>query len=281
MNSKRRPRGDQNTRVDNADNVHYDILVTREPIDDLGTPVALASPVRRVVSLVPSLTEAIASVRPETPVAATQWCTYPPELDVQRIRGTKNPDTRAIIELRPDLVIANSEENREIDVRRLRDAGVPVWVTRVESVREALASVRRMFEEALGLPVPGWLVEAEAIWAAPPALSGPRVAAVIWRDPWMVVGRDTFAGDLLESLGRRNAFADHVERYPKVTAEELDAMGLDVVLLPDEPYVFSPTDGPEAFTRTPTVLFSGRLLTCYGPSLVPARALVEAGIRSR
>ena len=270
-----------NHPMDNADNVHYDIMMTREPIDDLGTPVALASPVRQVVSLVPSLTEAIASVRPEAIIAATDWCTYPADLDVQRIRGTKNPDTRTIIALQPDLVIANREENREIDVRRLRDAGVPVWVTRIESVREALASMRRMFEEALGWPVPGWLVEAEAIWAAPAALAGPRVAAVIWRDPWMVVGRDTFAGDLLESLGCRNAFADHVERYPKVTAEELDGMGLDVVILPDEPYVFSPTDGPEAFPDTPTVLFSGRLLTWYGPSLVTARPLLEASIRSR
>ena len=266
-----------NPPIDNADNVHYDNTAGRAGLDDLGFPLTRTSPAARVVSLVPSLTEAIASVRPQSIIAATEWCTYPPDLDVQRIRGTKNPDTRAIIDLQPDLVIANQEENRQIDVRRLRDAGVPVWVTRIESVSEALTSMRRMFEEALGWPVPGWLIDAETIWAAPPALAGPRVAAVIWRDPWMVVGRDTFAGDLLESLGCRNAFADHVDRYPKVTAEELDAMGLDVVLLPDEPYVFSPTDGPEAFTRTPTALFSGRLLTWYGPSLVPARALLDEG----
>jgi ABC-type Fe3+-hydroxamate transport system substrate-binding protein len=249
--------------------------------DDLHHDCDVTAPARRIVSLVPSLTEAIASVRPEAIIAATDWCSYPADLDVQRIRGTKNPDTRTIIALQPDLVIANQEENREIDVRRLRDAGVPVWVTRIESVREALTSMRRMFEVALGWPVPGWLVEAEAIWAAPPALSGARVAAVIWREPWMVVGRDTFAGDLLESLGCRNAFADHPDRYPKVSVAELDAMGLDAVLLPDEPYVFSPTDGPEAFTATPTVLFSGRLLTWYGPSLVTARPLLEASIRSR
>jgi ABC-type Fe3+-hydroxamate transport system substrate-binding protein len=249
--------------------------------DDLHHDCDVTAPARRIVSLVPSLTEAIASVRPEAIIAATDWCSYPADLDVQRIRGTKNPDTRTIIALQPDLVIANQEENREIDVRRLRDAGVPVWVTRIESVREALTSMRRMFEVALGWPVPGWLVEAEAIWAAPPALSGARVAAVIWREPWMVVGRDTFAGDLLESLGCRNAFADHPDRYPKVSVAELVGMGLDAVLLPDEPYVFSPTDGPEAFTATPTVLFSGRLLTWYGPSLVTARPLLEASIRSR
>jgi hypothetical protein len=96
----------------------------------------------------------------------------------------------------------------------------------------------------------------------------------------MVVGSRTFTGDLLSRLGCVHAFADHPNRYPTVTVEALDAMGLDLVLLPDEPYVFGPADGPEAFTSTPTALVSGRLLTWYGPSLVPARSLLEETIRS-
>ena len=227
------------------------------------------------MSLVPSLTEALAASRRESIVAATDWCTHPPDLDVVRIRGTKNPDTAAIIALSPDLVIANMEENRELDVRRLRDAGVPVWVTRIRSVGEAFASIERLFEDALGWEVPGWLGEAQALWATPPAPDGPRVAVAIWRDPWMVVGGDTFADDMLARLGCVNAFHGSGDRYPTVTAEQLDAMGLDAVLLPDEPYVFTPADGPEAFERTPTALISGRLLTWYGPSLVPARGLLD------
>ncbi len=244
--------------------------------DDLGAELTPHRPVGRVVSLVPSLTEAIAATRPEALVGATDWCTHPADLDVPRVRGTKNPDRKAIEALTPDLVVANQEENRELDVKRLRDAGVPVWVTRIETVDEAIASMRRMFEEALGWGVPDWLTEAERAWAEP---AGPRgsVAVPIWRDPWMVVGPRTYTDDLLQRLGYTNHFgADpdpsaDVDRYPKVDLAQLDSPGIDLVLLPDEPYVFTPDDGPEAFTQVPTRLVSGRLLTWYGPAMLEAR----------
>ncbi len=252
-------------------------------IDDLGHPYETAHPVRRIVSLVPSLTEAIAVTRPGALVGATDWCTHPADLDVTRVRGTKNPDRQAIIDLAPDVVIANREENRELDITRLREAGVMVWVTVIETVDEAFASMRRMFTDALGWDVPEWLVEAERVWAVPPAADGRRVAVPIWRDPWMVVGSRTFTGDLLDRLGLVNAFGDTAlnpqgDRYPHV---ELDAIDADLVLLPDEPYVFSADDGPEAFPRTPTVLVSGRALTWYGPSLVAARPELEELLSER
>ena len=137
--------------------------------DDLGTPVDTPSPARRVVSLVPSLTEAIAATRPEALVGATDWCTRPTGLDVPRVRGTKNPDLAAIRALEPDLVVANREENRELDVRRLREAGVPVWVSVVETVPQALMALRRLFEEALDWEVPDWLTEVEDRWEVPEA----------------------------------------------------------------------------------------------------------------
>ena len=101
--------------------------------DDLGSAVELAAPARRVVSLVPSLTEAVAQSAPGRLVGATDWCTHPAGLVVTRVRGTKNPERAAIIALAPDLVIANREENRKLDVVRLRDAGLAVWVTVIES----------------------------------------------------------------------------------------------------------------------------------------------------
>jgi hypothetical protein len=103
------------------------------PHDDLGGPVPRPAQVRRVVSLVPSLTEAMASVDCTALVGVTDWCTHPGDLDTTRVRGTKNPDTNAIVALAPDLVVANKEETRELDGRRLRDAGVPVWVTAIET----------------------------------------------------------------------------------------------------------------------------------------------------
>lgn len=243
--------------------------------DDLGHRVDTTRPVRRVVSLVPSLTEAIAVTRPGALVGATDWCTHPADLDVTRVRGTKNPDRRAIIDLAPDLVIANREENRELDITRLREAGVTVWVTVIETVDQSFTSMRRVFTEALGWDVPEWLEEAERVWAVPPADDGRRVAIPIWRDPWMVVGAKTFTGDLIARLGLVHAFGDGPDRYPHVDVDAIDA---DLVLLPDEPYVFTPDDGPEAFARTPTILVSGRSLTWYGPSLVTARADLEAAL---
>jgi ABC-type Fe3+-hydroxamate transport system substrate-binding protein len=241
--------------------------------DDLGTPIHREQPAQRVVSLVPSLTEAVAATRPETLVGVTDWCTHPSGLEVPRVRGTKNPDVRRIVELRPDLVIANQEENRELDVRRLREAGILVWVTVIETVPQALESMARLFTEALGWGSPPWLDEATAAWTGPLPAVRTRVAVPIWRDPWMVVGRDTFTGDLLRRLGAENVYAGHADRYPKVTVEDIDTSGADLVLLPDEPYVFTSDDGPEAFAGTPTELVSGRLITWYGPSLLEARSL--------
>lgn len=246
--------------------------------DDLGADVPLQSPATRVVSLVPSLTEAVAATAPDRLVGATDWCTHPADLDVARVRGTKNPDLAAIRALSPDLVVANQEENRELDVRRLRDAGVAVWVTRIETVEEALESMTRLLDEALGFDEPDWLAEARSLWSLP----APRrlaLAVPIWRDPWMVVGSPTYTDDLLARAGLANVLAHgpaaHDGRYPTVTPDDIDGAGADVVLLPDEPYVFTADDGPEAL-RTPTRLVSGRLLTWYGPAMVEAHAVLTA-----
>jgi hypothetical protein len=230
--------------------------------------------------LVPSITESIAATRPDALIGATDWCTHPAGLDVTRIRGTKNPDCAAIIALSADIVIANMEENREIDVSRLRDAGVTVWVTRIETVAQAVESLRRMFTDALGWPIPDWLEAVTAEWAAPAPPPRATAAVAIWRDPWMSVGSPTFTSDLLARLGLVNAFDGLPERYPHVTIGELDTSAIDLVLLPDEPYVFTAEDGPEAFSNTVTMLVSGRLLTWYGPSLLTARRELDASISS-
>ncbi|MBR7838364.1 ABC transporter substrate-binding protein [Actinospica durhamensis] len=253
-------------------------------LDDLGLPVPLARPVRRVVSLVPSLTEAVAVSAPGLIVGATAWCTHPAELETERIGGTKNPDTPRIAAMRPDLVIANEEENRAPDLDALRAAGIPVWVTRVQTLDQAFASLDRLLTLACGLDRPAWLDEAVAAWSpGPGAVSSPvagaalppRTAIVpIWRRPWMVLGRDTFAGDLLARLGVANLYAHHAERYPAVPLETLRAAGADLVVLPDEPYAFAAHDGPEAFPGLPAALVSGRHLTWYGPSLVRAREVL-------
>jgi len=248
--------------------------------DDLGTRVELARPVRRVVSLVPSLTEALAATVPERLVGATDWCTHPENLDVTRVRGTKNPDRGAIQALRPDLVVANQEENRRVDVERLRVNGIAVWVTVIESVDAAVRSMHRLFNQALDIPAPGWLRDSERAWAQPLPPTGQRVVVPVWRDPWMVVGSQTFTGDVVHHLGLTNLYRDHPQRYPQVTLDELGALAPDLVLLPDEPYRFTAADGPEAFPGCAVALVSGRLLTWYGPSLRTAQPHLLQQVRT-
>jgi ABC-type Fe3+-hydroxamate transport system substrate-binding protein len=244
--------------------------------DDLGYPVRLEHPARRVVSLVPSLTESVAVTRPGALVGATIWCTRPAGLDVRRVRGTKNPDLAAIAELRPDIVLANQEENRRVDVERLRAAGVPVWVTVIRTLEQSVTSLRRMFAAGLGWPAPAWLDAIDQAWSEPAGGAPVRAAIPIWRDPWMVVGSATFTGDIATRLGLENVYGDHPERYPHVSLDDVAARRPDVIMLPDEPYAFSAGDGPEMFPRSRVALVEGRSLTWYGPSLVTARTLLIA-----
>ena len=187
-----------------------------------------------------------------------------------KVGGPKTVRCDVVVTLHPDLIIANMEENRAADIQALRAAGIPVWITVIRTVDEALRSLRRMLTQACRLPAPGWLADAERAWDRP--LPARRCAAVIpvWRRPWMVVGRDTFTGDVLGRLGVGNVFGWHPERYPKIPLDQIVAAGPDLVVLPDEPYRFTTEDGPECFPGIDAALVSGRYLTWYGPSLVDA-----------
>ncbi len=243
--------------------------------DDLGTEVPVPDVVGTVVSLVPSLTEAVAASDAGLLAGVTKYCTYPGSLVAERVGGTKNPDVERIIAIRPDVVLANEEENREPDLNALRAAGLAVWVTKVRTLAEAVYSLDRMFRIACRLPRPPWLDTAASSWAGVPGPDRPRPAVIpIWRRPWMVLGRDTFAGDLLARLGVANLYSGHAERYPRIDLAELTGSGAELVVLPDEPYAFSADDGPEAFPGIPAALVSGRHLTWYGPSLAEAPAVL-------
>lgn len=243
-------------------------------VDDLGEEVPLREPPGRVVSLVPCLTEAVEVSRPGLLAGATDYCTHPADLDVVRVGGSKYPDVDAVLRLRPDLVLANSEENRPDDVDRLRADGIPVWVMAAPAtVPGALASLRRLLTQAFRLREPDWLCAAEELWWESAPITATAVVPV-WRKPWVVLGRDTFGGDVLFRLGIANAYADHADRYPRPKLDELrerfTAGAADVLVLPDEPWEFTADDGPDAFPGVRYVLVNGRYLTWYGPSLVEA-----------
>jgi ABC-type Fe3+-hydroxamate transport system substrate-binding protein len=252
-------------------------------VDDLGEPVPLSGPAARVVSLVPSLTEAVEVSAPGRLAGATDYCTHPSALDVPRVGGSKYPKIDDVLELAPDLVLANSEENRPEDVERLRANGIPVWVmAAAATVPAALGSLRRILTQAYELEEPDWLVEAEQVWREVRPVRFHAVVPV-WRKPWIVLGRETFGGDVLRRVGVANVYAASGERYPRPDVAELRAhfaADADLLVLPDEPYLFTEEDGPDHFPDARYVLVSGRHLTWYGPSLVEAHAALTASIPS-
>ncbi|NLU66240.1 helical backbone metal receptor [Streptomyces sp. HNM0574] len=240
--------------------------------------------VTSVVSLVPSLTEAIAATEPGLLTGATDWCTHPPELPVTRVGGTKNPDVERILRLAPDLVVANEEENREPDLAALRAAGTEVLVTEVRTLEQSFGELDRMLTRGCGLPRPAWLTDAEDAWRDVRHRFDADAVVPVWRRPWMVLGRDTFAGSVLAHLGVRNVYAEHPERYPRLPLDELNGPAASrrpgLVVLPDEPYRFTADDGPESFPALPAALVSGRHLTWYGPSLTEAPRELASALRA-
>jgi hypothetical protein len=229
----------------------------------------------RVVSLVPSLTEALAVTAPDLLIGATDWCTQPDGLDVPRVGGSKYPDIRRVVDLRPDLVIMNVEENRDSDAVALRRAGVRVHVTYPRTVLEALDELETVFS-VVGVACPGWLYTARGVWDVPIPPVQEMAVIPVWRKPWVVLGSDTFAGDMLRRLGIGNVFGLSSDRYPRPTKEQMLGAGASLAVLPDEPYPFT---GP--FFDLPYALVSGRHLTWYGPSLVEAGSVLRAQLAVR
>lgn len=237
--------------------------------DDLGHPVPLGRDPRRIVSLVPNLTETLWWWHlGDRVVGATEWCVAPPHgfPNAVRVRGTKNPDTAAIVDLAPDLVVANQEENRELDVQRLREAGVPVWVTAPTSIEEAATSLAAL-GEVLGVGGAGAGLAQEIRRAV--ARVGARETTLtafvpVWREPWMAVGTGTIAGDLLRLAGF--AVVPSEPRYPSVDLAAIATLDPDVVLLPDEPYLFTDEHRADFADWSARVrLLDGTALTWWGP----------------
>jgi len=231
-------------------------------------------PAKTIVSLVPSVTESLFDLKlQDRLVGRTQYCIYPEQQvdSVEIIGGTKNPDVRRIIELAPELVIANYEENSQRDVEKLREAGIPVWVTfpkTVQDVFNLLWNIMYLFDQT-DMATRVRLIEKSYDWVNGIALqneeTAPKVFVPIWHDPWMTFNVDTYMHDLIRVCGGQNIFADRErqfplaadlgqaepymlddsrvqgqdKRYPRVTLEEVEFHQPDIILLPSEPFQFS------------------------------------------
>jgi ABC-type Fe3+-hydroxamate transport system substrate-binding protein len=251
-----------------------------EIADDMARTVRLPQPARRIVSLVPSLTEGLFVLGCGAAViGVTRYCTEPSVMPehVHRVGGTRNPSLPDIEALQPDLVLVNAEENRKEDFEVLERKGLTVFVTFPRRAGDTPDLLRRLGDltgtSATAQELAGEVLEALAQCKGRESGRRPRVFCPIWTNPWMSFNRDTYADDMLWQAGGDNLCRDRRERYCHVTLEQVAAAAPEIIVLPDEPYVFAQKDLPAlaALRDTPAGrqnrvhFIDGKLLSWYGP----------------
>ena len=242
----------------------------------------------RYVSLVPSLTETLFELGVgESVVGATKFCVHPrPALDaVPRVGGTKDPRIDRILALSPTLVLVNQEENRLEDVERLRAAGLAVHVTFPRRVADVPTMLRGL-GELVGRPGRGEELAADveaAVEEVRPAATGRApvpFAVLVWREPWLAAGPETFLSDLVTVAGGVNVIqgAPGGAAYPEVELDGLQGLGPRRILLPSEPFPFRELHRDELSRRTRIDLAA--FLRCDGQLLTWHGSRTAAGLRS-
>ena len=256
---------------------------------------------RRIVSLVPSVTEALFALGlGERVVGVTDWCVHPADgvASLPKLGGTKDPDVAAVVRLAPDLVLANREENTRRSVEALRAAGLTVRVDYPRTVADGVSLLAEL--HGLGASAGAWqsVVEPaqralEAARRADHRRRGPRVRVFcpIWRNPWMGVSGDTYIHDLLVLCGGENPWAGAGRRYPILDRPAIERAGPEVILLPDEPHAFGEAERRELLgwdlpaARNGRVhLIDGTWVSWYGPRIPQAieriRSLLSSAERA-
>ena len=231
----------------------------------------------RIVSLCPSLSELVFDLGLGADlVGITKFCIHPADgvAAIEKVGGTKDPKVQRIIELQPDIVLLNREENRIEDAELLQQAGLTCHVSMPRTVGETAEMVRSI-AEAIGRPGPGELIardieeRSQSVRKQAQGQSAVRWIYLIWRDPWMSVNSDTFVQDLLGLAGGVNAFADLEERYPVVQAAQIAEADPDAIYLSSEPFPFQQKHIDELveLTRLPRERFhlvDGEYLSWHG-----------------
>jgi iron complex transport system substrate-binding protein len=236
----------------------------------------------RIVSLCPSLTELVFDLgRGDELVGRTKFCIHPADRvgAVEKVGGTKNPKIDRIVELAPDIVLLNEEENRREDAEALQGAGIRCHVSFPRSALETADMVRSIAAavdtrdqgERIARDI---VARHERVKRAAVGRTPVRFAYLIWREPWMTVNADTFVSALLTDAGGQNVFAARADRYPVATPEELGAAEADVVLLSTEPFPFKPSHADElaklsGVARERMQIVDGEMLSWHG-SRTPA-----------
>jgi ABC-type Fe3+-hydroxamate transport system substrate-binding protein len=243
--------------------------------DQMNRTVEISFPPKRIISLVPSQTELLYDLGlKDEVVGQTLFCIHPPDMHQvkPRVGGTKKVQFDKIARLVPDLIIANKEENEQLQMEELM-RHYPVWMSDIRSLEDALDMIRRIGElvnkeAAAALLVDKIMRNFAALNAGEHTCT---VAYLIWRDPYMVAGHDTFINDMLKRCGWQNVFEKEEARYPEITAEVLARSAPALILLSSEPYPFQDKHMQELQAICPSAtvrLVDGELFSWYGSRLV-------------
>lgn len=232
-------------------------------------------PPNSIISIVPSLTELLFDLGLGERVSGrTRFCIHPKEKikEIPIIGGTKNPRLDKIREIKPDLIIANKEENRQEDVVELK-RDFDVHVTEIDNINEALFTIHDIgwkcgVEEKAKELIQNIQKRMEDVPDEKPMTA----AYMIWRDPWMTVGGDTYIHSVMDHWQLENVFCDKT-RYPKTSLEELSYKKPDVILLSSEPYPFKEKhikEVSEFCKNTSIILVNGEWFSWYGSRMLKA-----------
>lgn len=243
--------------------------------DELGREVTYPYPPKRIISLVPGITETLFSLNlADEVIGRTRYCIYPKDVvdKAMIVGGTKEIKLDVIQQLKPDLIIAEKEENTK-EIVEMLEKDYPVYVAEVQSFEDALFMIEKMGsitnrEEEAHQLTQKINENYEDFQKLPPK----RVAYVIWKKPYMVVGKNTYINSMLEKLGFVNPFVNFKGRYPSVTKEDLQHAHLDYLFLATEPYPFKEKHFAEFREFLPDVklkILDGEMFW-YGAKMVEA-----------
>ena len=253
----------------------------KEVVDHLGRTVSYDFPPKRIISLCPGITETLFALQLDNEIVGrTRFCIYPKDKvkSVRAVGGTKDIQIDKIHEAKPDLIIVEKEENTKEMVRILEEH-YPVYVAEVQSVEEAYRMIQDLGHITDREKEANLLSQSiQDQFRSFPQMNSKRVVYVIWKKPYMVVGKDTYIQSLLTELGFVNPFIEFNGRYPMVTAEDFQNAELDYVLLASEPYPFKEKHIAEFLEIMPNVQpinVDGEMFW-YGPKMLEAvRYLTE------
>ena len=255
-------------------------------VDDRGFPLTWEEPPCRIVSLVPSLSETLVDLGAEDQlVGVTRFCIHPDHLrrEKTRVGGTKGVKVDVIMDLQPDLVIANLEENEAQDIMALEIAGVPCWVCDVRTVERAFRLLSDL-GALVGRAAEGEAMEAAVrqAWTEGRNRSYPgadrKVAYAVWRNPWMWAGEDAYIQAVLRWWGW--APWPEERRYPERQMDDLLKAGVEEVLLPSEPFPFKEEHRAEC-ASLPSRLVDGEAFSWYGSRMRQVPDMMAAWTDSR